>query len=217
MAKPAMLNLITVVIPVREISIRNEANSLLKVQQRVKERDARLDRTLKSIWAQTMGISVVNVIHDSFKGANFARNKGFNFVRTPFVLFSDDDIDWEPDAFENLYHELYTNPQASFSYGWYEMDGKKYCQYPFNPDLLRQKNYISTMSLIRREHFPGFDEKIKRLQDWDLWLTMLSQGRTGVYCDKKIFSTDVRDGITFGPDSLSWEEAERIVKRKHRL
>lgn len=211
-----MLNLITVVIPVREISIRNVANLALPMQQK-KEQTDRLEKTIQNIHRQTMGQTVINVISDNFKGANYARNRGFRMVRTPFVLFSDDDIDWVGDAFENLYHTLYTNPQASYSYGWYEMDGKRYCDQPFNADLLRCKNYISTMSLIRTEDFPGFDDKIKRLQDWDLWLTMLEQGHTGVYCEEKIFSTDVRDGITFGQNSLSWDEAERIIKRKHGL
>lgn len=218
-----MLNLITVVIPVREIGIMG-VKTTEEWQERVrqqKEQKARLDKTVQTIMNQTMGITVVNIIRDNFQGANYARNRGFDMVRTPFVLFSDDDIDWEPDAFENLYHALYTNPQASYSYGWYEMNGKRYCDQPFNADLLRQKNYISTMSLIRKEDFLYFDPEIKRLQDWELWLTLLDNGKTGVYCEEKIFSTCVREGITFGKNGdtnpNAWREAERIVKRNHGL
>lgn len=47
--------------------------------------------------------------------------------------------------------------------------------------------FIHTTSLLRRNDFPGFDENIKRLQDWDLWLTMLEQGRTGVWLPEYLF------------------------------
>ena len=49
--------------------------------------------------------------------------------------------------------------------------------------------YIHTTSLIRAEHFPasGWDEHITRLQDWDLWLTILEQGHTGVWIPEVLF------------------------------
>jgi hypothetical protein len=72
------------------------------------------------------------------------------------------------------------------------------------------------MSLIRSADFPGFDESLHRLQDWDLYLTLLAQGKRGVYCNDIIFTTKVRDGITHnGPVDIL--EAERRIKEKHDL
>lgn len=171
--------------------------------------------TLSSLSLQTIPFQVV-VVFDQNKGANFARNVGAEKVRSEFVIFSDNDIEWEKDALENLFMSLHEEPSASYSYGSYEMEGIIYCDQPFNIPLLKKKNYISTMSLLRSKDFISFDEKIERLQDWDLWLMLLSQKKTGIYCGKKIFSTKKRLGITFGND-VSWERAREIVIRKHDL
>jgi len=61
---------------------------------------------------------------------------------------------------------------------------------------------------------------IKRLQDWDLWLTMLKNGKYGAYCDDLIFETKVRKGITYGENLNphdTFEEAERAIKQKHKF
>ena len=157
------------------------------------------------------------------KGANWARNTGFKAVDTKYVLFSDNDIVWEPDALENMVRTLEGNPEASYAYGGYDLirDEEvigRYGYEPWNAGKLRKwkrGNFVSTMSLVRTDHFPGFDEQIKRLMDWDVWLTMLHQKRTGVYCGKRIFVTRFRQGITYGTNSTSWDEAVAAIKRKH--
>lgn len=174
-------------------------------------------RTLCSLDFQTMLPRLrVRVYPDQGRGANWARNRGFELVRTPFVLASDDDIEWEPDALQVLYETLVAHPEASYSYGHYTINGDTFCNLDFDAERLRRWNYISTMSLIRTTDFPGFDEQIQRLQDWDLWLTMLEHGKVGVYCGRKIFSTrKTAAGITYG--SVPEEEARAIVRRKHPL
>ena len=89
--------------------------------------------------------------------------------------------------------------------------------------------YIHTTSLIRKKDFPGFDENIKRLQDWDLWLTMLEQGKRGIWIPKYLFT--VHPGGTMSkwmPKIFvryfkrnkkvhSYLDAVEIVKKKHQL
>lgn len=175
--------------------------------------------TKDSLAKQTIeGMKIIEVRDTQGKGANWARNKGFEKVDTEYVLFSDDDIEWEPDALEKLLEPLEKVKPVSYSYGSYEMDGKIQCDKEFNPATLQDTNFISTMSLIRTKDFPGFDESIKRLQDWDLWLTMLLQHQNyGVYIGKKIFTTKKRDGITEGKDAQPYAEAVEIIKKKHNL
>lgn len=172
--------------------------------------------TLRSLDHQTISELNIRVYPDQGRGSNWARNRGFELVRTPYVLFSDDDIDWEPDAIQVLYETLLAHPEASYSYGHYTINGDTFCDRQFDPDALRRWNYISTMSLIRTADFPGFDEQIQRLQDWALWLEMLRRGKTGVYCGQKIFSTRRRpEGITYG--TISEQDAREAVRRKHSL
>lgn len=172
--------------------------------------------TLDSLDQQTYRNFDIIVIHDlEQRGSNWARNSGLCQVDTPFVLCSDDDIQWKPDALQILRDCLLSQPQASYSYGSYFTPGiGEQCNVEFDAKRLRRHNYISTMSLVRTADHPGFDETIQRAQDWDLWLTMLAQGKIGVYCGRCVFTTTVRLGITFG-NALTWEMAKRIVQAKH--
>lgn len=179
------------------------------------------DITLNSLKLQTFKDFKMIVVEDiNSKGASWARNEGFKQVDTEYVLFSDDDIDWKPNALAKMVKILDKFPKASYVYGRYKLGDNIWCHQPWWPDLLRHHNYISTMSIIRSKDFPGFDESLTRLQDWDLWLTMLEQGKRGIYCEDLIFETKIKPGITFDKNldtDTSYVEAERIVKKKHNI
>ena len=172
--------------------------------------------TLASLQQQTFQDFQVIQFPDKRGNANWARNRGFELCLSPCILFSDDDIQWEPDALQVLMAALEQNPNASYAYGAYRCGKRINSGQEFDAKELRRKNYISTMSVIRSEHFSGFDESLQRLQDWDLWLTMLERGHVGVFCGRTIFTTEVRPGITHS-SKISWHEAERIVRTKHGL
>jgi glycosyltransferase involved in cell wall biosynthesis len=172
--------------------------------------------TLKTLSTQLRDAEVIIVWDQDGRGANWARNRGAERARGDLLLFSDDDIAWRSGAIAMLRRALDQHPEAAWSYGAYAIEGHVQCAVPWDPDRLRRSNYISTMSMVRRETFPGFDETIMRLQDWDLWLQMLAAGHRGVYCDSLVFTTELRDGITRnGP--VDYDEAVRIVRRKHGL
>lgn len=175
----------------------------------------RPDLTLRTLYDQSYPYFDVVVINDFDGNANRARNEGLKKVTTPYVLFSDNDIEWTKDALECMVVTLRDNQGFAYSYGAYEMGGRIYCNREFNRNELLRRNYISTMALVRTGLHPGFDERIKRLQDWDVWLTMMRKGHYGKYCGGVLFRTAVREGITTG--SISWEEAVSAIKRKHRF
>lgn len=172
----------------------------------------------RSTFSQHM--NQVLAIPDRWGNANRCRNEGFAAlgVQSDFVLFSDDDINWSKTGIARLVAALDAHPDAAYALGAYEMGGRIYCDHQFDPQALRRRNLASTMSLIRRPLFPGFDPEIKRLQDWDLWLTMAAKGHYGVHCGgAPIFSTAVRPGgITYG-GSISYEEAFEVLRKKHNL
>ena len=174
------------------------------------------ETTLRSLAGEIGGAEVIISWDEEPGNANRARNAGAKLARGGYLLFSDDDIEWQPGAVAALRAALEERPEFSWAYGCYEMAGRNYCQRAFNVEDLRRVNYVSTMSLIRRADFPGFDESILRLQDWDLWLSMMAAGAIGCYCRRLVFRTQRREGITFG-NSLSWERAAEIVRRKHGL
>lgn len=176
------------------------------------------ETTLQSLKSQSYGAFKVVVVPDEGKGANWARNEGFKQCDTEFVLFSDNDIEWKPNAIEVLYETLRRFTRASYAYGRFEIDGVVWGHQMFDPVKLLTANYISTMSLIRSDDFRlcgGFDESIKGFQDWDLWLNLLiNHGKRGTYCNELIFTTKPRVGISAQRDNL---ECGRVINDKYNL
>jgi len=149
------------------------------------------------------------------RGASWARNRGAEAARAGQILFSDDDIRWYPDALQKLRDGLEADPGASWAWGSYYLDGHYILSRDhWDPDYLRIRNYISTNSLIRREHFPGFDEHLRRHQDWDLWLTMLELGRRGTYVGD-LFETTIKPGDISSGAEIDLAQSRRRVLAKH--
>lgn len=130
----------------------------------------------------------VRVITQENKGSNPARNVGHRASSGDLLMFCDADAVLRPDTIESMERTLAMHPEASYVYGGFRFGWKTFSSFPFSAERLRQMNYIHTSSLIRREHFPGFDEAVARLQDWDVWLTMLEQGHCGVFIPRCLFT-----------------------------
>lgn len=163
------------------------------------------------------------------EGGNAARNYGAEKAVGDYLLFCDADLTLKPHMLEKLLQVLNENPQASFAYSSFRYGGKLFRGFPYDAERLRRMSYIHTSALIRREHFPGFDPAIRRLQDWDLWLTMLNNGHTGVWVDEVLYSSK-RDGhisswlpsaayklLPFLPAVKKYKAAREIIKNKHAL
>ena len=173
--------------------------------------------TIDSLKLQTYQYFKIVIVPDQGKGANWARNKGFEQCDTEFCLFSDDDISWKPNALEVMVETLRHFPRASCAYGRFKLGNNIWSHQMFNPVLLCCANYISTMSLIRSDDFRlcgGFDESLKGYQDWDLWLNLLiNHKKRGAYCNDLIFTTEPREGISTNRTI----EAAKIINDKYKL
>jgi len=160
---------------------------------------------------------IITVIDRKKEGANVCRNRGAKKAKGKYLLFCDNDITWERDALQVLYKALKENPKASYSYCSYTLDGKLVGNKEFSTHDLWKWNYISTMSLLRKEDFDGFDPNIKRFQDWDLWLGLLNRGKVGVYCGRTLFKTKIREGITYGKETEDPNAAREKVLKKYNI
>ncbi|MFA6106776.1 MAG: glycosyltransferase family A protein, partial [Patescibacteria group bacterium] len=115
--------------------------------------------------------------HKENLGAPAARNTGWRDSTGDYLFFCDADIRLEKDALKVFLKALYKNPGAAFAYSSFKFGRKLFRLFPFNRERLRKMPYIHTASLVRREDFPGFDESLKKFQDWDLWLTIAEKGK----------------------------------------
>ncbi len=130
-------------------------------------------------------------------GASAARNYGAaQATGIDTYFFCDADITLAPNALHELASALEKNPQAAYAYSDF-MFGKRLMRAePFSLAALRHQNFISTMSLVRAAAFLGFDPTLKRFQDWDLWLTLATQGKYGVYVPQVLFTADASGSIS---------------------
>jgi len=160
---------------------------------------------IESLQKQTYKNLEFIVINDfNRRGAGYCRNIGIKQARGEFVLFSDTDLIWYNDSIEILYNTL-INSKCSYSYGGFSNKGKPvmFMKEFNNIDLLRS-NYITVNSLVKKKDIPLFDESLEMFEDWDLWLTMLREGRTGKFCGKEVFYTYDRVGTSSRSDSDYW-------------
>ena len=163
----------------------------------------------------------------AFQNANRARNFGFSKMSSELVVFFDADNYMEPHFLETFYGGLDADGAVDFVYcdrinfgegdvSWYPESMGRWRARPFDSVLLRERNYIDLASLLRARCFPGFDEALRRCQDWDLWLNIvLNQRGRGRYVAEPLFYYRVH-----GASVSRREDRDRAVwtiRRKYRL
>lgn len=165
------------------------------------------------------------------KGAPAARNRGRASAQGEYLFFCDADAVLKENALEELLNALSDHPEASYAYSSFNWGRKLFKLSPFDAERLRREPYIHTMSLIRAIDYPnqGWDESIKKFQDWDLWLTMLEAGKIGIFVDKVLFKVAPGGTISSWLPSFAYKllpflsavkkykKALAIIKRKHGL
>ena len=196
--------------------------------------DGSTDNTLQVLEAYQ---DQVKIISQENRGSNPARNRGWHEATGEFIIFCDADVQMKPEMIDRLVLALGDNPKVSYAYSAFRFGWKRFGGIEFSAKRLLERNFIHTSCLIRRADFPGFDEKIKRLQDWDVWLTMLEQGKIGVLVPDELFSVAIsgasRIGSSWLPsiiyrlpwNRLPWkpqaivryDAAREIIKQKHQL
>lgn len=165
------------------------------------------------------------------KGAPAARNRGLAAASGDYLFFCDADAVLIPTALTTLKQALMNDPEASYAYPSFLWGRRLFRVGPWSAERLRQGPCIHTMALIRRADLPasGWDEAIKKLQDWDLWLTMLEAGKRGIWVEEVLFTVSPGGHISnwlpsfaykllpFLPQVKKYKRAVAIMKQKHRL
>lgn len=165
------------------------------------------------------------------KGAPAARNHGYRIAKGEYLFFCDADATLKPVALEVMINHLSLGTSASYAYSDFYWGRKLFKGHDFDAERLKKMPYIHTMALIRRDDFPvdGWDESIKKLQDWDLWLTMLASGKVGLYIPQALFTVTPGGTIStwlpsfaykllpFLPAVKKYRAAVKVIREKHGL
>lgn len=160
------------------------------------------------------------IVIDREGGACEKRNEGASKAMYDYLLFVDDDAELLPDAIGTAMRWLEADPEAAFAYGdtlhmIHEKPPKQFTKHAcgWNVEALKRANYIDVTALIRKKFFPRFDPEIKRLQDWDLWLTIAARGGYGIYTREPLHRTHKIDlGIS---DRVDYQASEKAIREKH--
>lgn len=174
--------------------------------------DGSTDATIDALNPFLNQIRLIRVAH---AGAAAARNAGAREASGEFILFCDADMALDPHMIEKMVNVLRRKPDASFAYAGFLWHNRIMGMDPYDARELKRNNFIHTSSLIRREHFPGFDEKLHRFQDWDLWLTMVGSGRRGTGIPLVLYAA--RRGSISGRGGIARLRATQILRKKHGL
>lgn len=172
----------------------------------------------------------IKYIKQENQGAPTARNNGFAESIGEYVIFLDADIIMKPSMLVKLLKKLEDNFDVSYAYSSFMWGWKKFKLWEFDGEKLKQMPYIHTSALIRRGDFPGFDPKLKKFQDWDLWLTMLERGHKGIWVNEVLFKVASSGTMSSWLPSFvyklpfvksknkdKYEKAMEIIKEKHNL
>ena len=148
------------------------------------------------------------------------RNLGASQARGEFLFFLDDDTILALDCLTKLLAAITDHAVAYCDFDgivWPGVDRKPFRHRAprWTLERFRKGPGISTMSLIRADAFPGWDESLARYQDWDLFWTIAETGATGVRVPEILFTACYLDqGISAKGKA---EELRQIVREKHRL
>ncbi len=168
------------------------------------------------------------------RGAPAARNEGARQTTGDYLLFLDADTTLQPTMLARFEETLEAHPKVDIVYSAYDF-GWHFSLVPFSAERLEQSNFMHMNSLLRRSAFPGFDETLKKFQDWDLWLTMVRRGSKAIGLPDVLFSVEPRKTgysswvpsfvyrlpwrkLGWAPTALrNYQAAEEIIRIKHGL
>lgn len=157
-----------------------------------------LKRAIRSVTKQTLQPVrvIVETDHDHL-GAASTKNRGIALVDTEWTALLDDDDEFLPTHLEKLYAAAIAN-NADVAYSVplvvenpsFVQSERQYFK-PFDPDVLRQRSYIQTTSLVRTsllKEAGGFQCPPGSVyDDWGCWLSILDLGGKFVHVPEQTF------------------------------
>lgn len=149
-----------------------------------------------------------------------------NVVKIPnFIIKIDNDTIWNRYTLDHMVSLLkksvtLSDKKIGYCYCSFEYRGAvnhKFPAIPFDPNRLKQNNYISSNSMfvydvIKNIEMPD-DDYYKRLLDWAYYLKLLNNGIQGIPCQKGYFIAKSNpESISAGSANDFRLKRERVIK-----
>lgn len=198
----------------------NDAWELVIVDDASSDDTSRVARSLAD-----SDVRIRSLRQDTARGAPAARNRGMVASTADLVAFLDDDDIWDPSFVDRMVAALERSgaglAYCDSSYEKRSGDRRLHLKHDISEDpwreLIRGNALGSTPCVIVRRaalmEVGGFDERLPRLQDWDLWLRLARVTRFVYVPEPLVRVAETKGGITSRGDALA--EAISIVRKKH--
>jgi glycosyltransferase involved in cell wall biosynthesis len=176
--------------------------------------------------------------HEDNRGAAAARNTGIRASRGTYVAFQDSDDEWLPGKLERqvkAFEEASPEIGVVYSSFWLIRERRR----SLRPSRIRKLsailpsktrrlegaiyhallrgNFVTTHAVVRRECFDRagpFDERLPRLQDWELWLRISKHYQFKHIDDPLVLVYHTPDSISADRSAIA--RAFELILEKHR-
>lgn len=149
------------------------------------------DDVMKTYMSQYDGLKYI--AYSPARGGNYARNTGIKSAKGEYVAFLDDDDEWHEDKIQKQIEMIVNDPELGLICTAMNSidDASGRCSV-FTPNAQRdssvgilKSNLIgsTTTVLVRHELLDAvdyFDENLKAMQDYDLWIRLCQITKVGV-------------------------------------
>lgn len=160
------------------------------------------------------------------KGANVSRNIGTMLATGDYYIYPDADCELYPYALKTMADYLDKNRNVHFVYGHFLMVDEngwvqKFQSLRYSPKVLLHRNYISVVTMFRKECYLGWNPRLNRFQDWEMWIRMMQKGYIGALIDDVFFFHFIRKKAISSYKSYDEARAEMlkelgiVEKKKH--
>jgi glycosyltransferase involved in cell wall biosynthesis len=166
--------------------------------------------------------------HDRNKGVSAARNTAVRAARGEFLALVDGDDVWEPNYLDIQIGHMLANPEADVVYGDAvvfgdtPLAGRRLSELtPSRGDvttinLLKEQVIVTVSAVVRREtviRAGYFDERLRRCEDFDLWLRIAKTGGKIVRHSESIFRYRRHEGsLSSDPVGMTESRCEVLDK-----
>lgn len=205
--------LVSVILPtynrgyIIENTIKSVINQTYERWELIIVDDASTDNT-EQIISKLTDDRITYLKNETNRGSNFSRNRGASIAKGQFLAFIDSDNIWLSEKLTSQVHLMEKEDGVGLVFCREKVDDGISSSYIPDEDvsdigeILIRKNVIDTSTaLIRRECFEAagkFDERMPRLQDWDLFFRLVV-----VYGFKAVYMNQCLNINYIQPDSIT--------------